>query len=547
MTPDTFLDGAAVDSIVPHASDANIEQALAEALQRDSQDHAGDAQAALLPGVKQRSVLFFDETVPVYVVLRLARCSEQTLRDHLARLDVSVEAYALSTAAASESGGAGGGTEATTRVKHQIYSGVVSDKDKADPLVVVDGGDGADEAGDGGGNGDGDLPNHIYIIWRTEAYMSRPRVRLNQPTVIISAAVTLNASRLQADDDAYLPRGTPMSFNVLQALADDPASKQYRGLTLPSSRLQRVVPMTPPDGSIGRVQQARSQPINIILAAMARVRYSRASSVSSQPATIASLDFEVTPQAAHDVVLEAANLSIPGGYVDCLTSATGFAPPIVCSPRGDVTLVYRLRPPQDSTSTAGAAGSSTTASMFDLDIAVRATVLLSDDCRAQLSMQWRTHVDFSLPLNPSYGAPTNSMQRSQRPSNLSVSTTAGGPPAVVAPPTDARTHSLSMDDAVSVAFSGPQYVEVGKEFSWDVFIVNRSTKPRRFVLAAVPRRKKLDVRRHIARPTSSSFTGLRAESVAEPVIDDNYVYAMQKNATPYDPDLVCLTLEVRAG
>lgn len=69
-------------------------------------------------------------------------------------------------------------------------------------------------------------------------------------------------------------------------------------------------------------------------------------------------------------------------------------------------------------------------------------------------------------------------------------------------------------------------------------------------MAAVPRRKRAEVRssRHIARLSSSSASsGRREEQIAEAVTDENIVYAMQKNATPYDTELICLSTDIRVG
>lgn len=49
-----LLNGAVLDTIVPHASDANLEEALDLLLHED----AGDSPF-LLPTVKQRTLLFF--------------------------------------------------------------------------------------------------------------------------------------------------------------------------------------------------------------------------------------------------------------------------------------------------------------------------------------------------------------------------------------------------------------------------------------------------------------------------------------------------------
>lgn len=364
---------------------------------------------------------------------------------------------------------------------------------------------------------------------------------MQQPVVVFSAIASLGASKSTTDDDCYLPSRVPASSNVFQSLAEEPNHREQKHLFLPASRLSRVIPTTSTENSAWRVQQHRYKPFNVLPIANARVRYSRVNTISSRPVTVASLDFEVTPLADYDVILDKAELTVPDGNVDCLTKSSGFVPPITCRPRDNVTLIYRLTPREDID-----ISSSTTASMFVLDISIGAKVILSETSQSKIVMQWRTNVDFSLPLNPSFGAPAKVMQRSRRPSNLSVSTNHGGSMSTSNP--ENRKSHHSSDNGVTISFSGPQHVEVGKEFYWDVFIVNKSTRPRKFVLAAIPKRKKTDIRRHVARPSSSAVSvGLKGEKIAEAVTDDNFVYAMQKNAVPYDTDLVCLNMEIRAG
>ncbi|KAI5285082.1 hypothetical protein KEM54_000844 [Ascosphaera aggregata] len=149
MAAQSFLEGAVIDTIIPQASDANLEEALSDARQIGSGD-----DASMLPTVTQRSLLFFDELVPVYVVLRLTNCSEDILKTQLSRLDILVEAYALSGV------DDGNESDAKQRVKQMIYSGVVNEKE--DPLVVVDE---VDE--------ENSVSNYVYVIWKTEAFLSK--------------------------------------------------------------------------------------------------------------------------------------------------------------------------------------------------------------------------------------------------------------------------------------------------------------------------------------------------------------------------------------
>jgi hypothetical protein len=89
--------------------------------------------------------------------------------------------------------------------------------------------------------------------------------------------------------------------------------------------------------------------------------------------------------------------------------------------------------------------------------------------------------------------------------------------------------------------------EVGKIFHWDVLIVNRSDKPRKFALAAIPRRRRSETRKHATRPSSPSVSSIKSRDIAEAVADDNIVHAMQKNAMLYDTQVISLSTDIRVG
>jgi hypothetical protein len=518
--PKEFLRNAVLDTVVPHASDFDIEGALTSSLE----EGAADLPSAL-SSIPQRSLLFFDETVTVRIILRLSNCSESALKFHLPRLDVRLDAYAINPA---DSGGEGSGP-----TKDLIFSGAVSDKE--DPLVVVDVFEEDEETG-----------NHVYVTWKVETYLNRPRVRIQHPCVVFIASATLsppdNPDRASQPDE-YLPSLVPASINVLQALSADQALKPV-GPFLPASRLLRVVPVAQIDEPISNIRQETQQFIRIAPAASARIRCSRLNTFSGRPTTIASLDFEVTPLLNCDVVFDKAELKLSDGHLENLSEASGLLLPITCRPRDDISLVYKLTPdygPEFSPST--------TALVSVLDISLGAVVLLSDDCRPRISMQWRTNVDFSMPLNPTFGGPSQVMQRNNRPASLPMtptqSTSSGVPPSNRTTLRE-RAHSTT-HLGVTISFSGPVHVEVSKPFHWDVFIVNRSGSPRKFALVAIPRRKRLDVPRHVSRPSTSSSLGRKEEEVAEAVVDENIVHAMQKNAAGQDAELVSLSTEIRVG
>ncbi|KAL2003554.1 hypothetical protein VTN02DRAFT_3337 [Thermoascus thermophilus] len=510
-----FLRHAVLDTVVPHAPDLDIEAALTSSLEKG----AGDLPS-VLSSIPQRSLLFFDEFATVRVVLRLSNCSEHSLKSRLPRLEVRLDAFAVSPTDT--------GIEGSAAARDLIFSGVVDDKEE--PLVVVN----AFEGDKGSGN-------HVYVIWKISAFLNRPRVRIQHPSVVFTAYATLNPPSRSTGaprEDVYLPTLVPASSNVFSPLAADPALKNADPF-LPASRLLRVVPATHAEEPIYNIQQQTQNPIRIVPAASARIRYSRLNTFSGRPTTIASLDFEVTPFLNCDVVLDKAEVHLSDGQVENLSTASGLTLPLTCRPRDDITLLYKLTPAYEPD-----ANRSTTAMVSVLDISLGGVILLSDDCKPRISMEWKANVDFSMPLNPTIDGPTN------RPASLSVSSAQiNGTPG--APPSNRSSlrqrASSTTDMGVTISFSGPVSVEVSKPFNWDVFIVNRSGVPRKFAMIGIPRRKRADPRSHVARPSSSSASNPREKQVAEAVTDDNIVHAMQKNAAGQDAELVCLSADVRVG
>lgn len=336
----------------------------------------------------------------------------------------------------------------------------------------------------------------------------------------------------------------PASSNILQPLSSDKTFQQ-KDPFLPASRLLRVVPATFTEDPIYNVYQQTGHPIRVVAAASARIRYSRLNSYSALPTTVASLDFEITPFLSCDVILDKADLYLSDGTVETLSDIPELTPPITCSPRDDVTLVYKL-----ASEFGPDPNPSSTVTPSILDISLGAVILLSDDCRPRISMQWRTNVDFSLPLNPTFGSPTPTLQRNNRPASLPMNPSHSNTNSGIPPPSRSsiRERAYSGTDlAVSISFSGPASVEVGKPFSWDVFIVNRSTVPRKFAMIGIPRRKRVDPRGHVARPSSSSMSSRKEIQVAEAVTDDNIVHAMQKSVAGQEAELLCLNTEIRIG
>lgn len=357
--------------------------------------------------------------------------------------------------------------------------------------------------------------------------------------MLFIASASLNPSepcRSQDPEDDYLPALVPASTNMLQPLSGDKSQKEP---FLPASRLLRVVPTTYNEDPIYNIQQQHGHPFRVVPAASARIRYSRLNSYTGVPTTVASLDFEVTPFLTCDVSFEKADLSLSEGAIVSLSEIPGLTLPLTCRPRDDVTLVYKLTPEYGPET-----NPSSTAMISSLEISLEAVILLSDDCHPRIAMQWRTNVDFSMALNPTFGGPSQALQRNNRPASLSMSSQSGATPNR----SSLRERAYSVTDGgVTISFSGPVRVQVGSPFSWDVFIVNRSHAPRKFALIAIPRRKRVDPRGHVARPSSSSMSGRKEDQVAEAVTDDNIVHARQKSVAGQEAELISLSTDIRVG
>lgn len=371
----------------------------------------------------------------------------------------------------------------------------------------------------------------------------RPRNRIQHPSLLFMASASLNPSeacRAEDPEDDYLPPLVPASTNMLQPLSGD-KTLSHKEPFLPASRLLRVVPTTSYEDPIYNIQQSQGHPFRVVPAASARIRYSRLSSYNGLPQTVASLDFEVTPFLNCEVSFDKADIQLSEGTIEPLSNIPGLSLPLTCRPRDDVTLVYKLTPDYGPET-----NPSTTAIISTLDISLGAVILISDDCKPRIAMEWRTSVDFSMALNPTFGGPSQALQRNNRPTSLSVSTNQGGVTLNNRSSLRERAYSVT-DVGVTISFSGPSRVQVGSPFAWDVFIVNRSNIPRKFALIAIPRRKRIDPRGHVARPSSSSISSRKENEVAEAVTDDNIVHAMQKNVAGQEAELISLSTDIRVG
>ena len=208
-----FAESSVLDTVIPLASNLDIEEALGGSVER--LDESNNSPLAAIP---QRTALLFgmfaylpdkllylthsqmlDETISVYIVLQTPYFDERALRSYLGRLVINLEAQVINTRQDNHDSPPG---------QEIIYNGSVQDRD--DPLIVVQGPDESDENPDNG---------HILVVWKMSVFLARPRLRLQNPSVVFSATANLKpAEQVQNEilKEEYLPSQIPSGINLLE-------------------------------------------------------------------------------------------------------------------------------------------------------------------------------------------------------------------------------------------------------------------------------------------------------------------------------------------
>lgn len=284
-----------------------------------------------------------------------------------------------------------------------------------------------------------------------------------------------------------------------------------------------------------------------------RVRYSKSNGRAGRPSIIASLDVETGAFSGEDIIITHATMQLSEGSAEDIGKALASLLPLLCRPKDNPTFLFRL------TLSESAPDASNRGSAKTVLITVHATVLVSETCQPRIEMRWKTGIEFSTALNPLYGAPGQSMQRQNRPSSLQrTSSTADGNSW----PASAREGGASSESGsneqrqragsvtefgVSISFTAPKVVHVGELFSWDILVLNRSSKPRELALMAIPRRRKGFTGTHSSKSSSSSVRVRKDDDFADAVIDENLLYAMQRNAGQEAMQVICMSTDLRVG
>lgn len=306
-------------------------------------------------------------------------------------------------------------------------------------------------------------------------------------------------------------------------------------LRLSALRIGKIAPTAPVAKEMIRpIRTGQRKLFRAAPALIWRVRYSRLPSAVSDIALIASLDIEIAHVTGCSMNIGSIELELRGGQVKPIAVSE---PSTVHKPGDQVSQIYKLIP-NLSTNGQLLLGSN---EGYVLGLKIKGNVLVSKTCRPCISIEWRTNIDFAVDPNLSRAAQLSPTERNNPPRILD--------PDSLPSPTEQvqQDEPASKVNNVTVTISGPSRIQVGEIFHWDVFVVNRSDKTRKLAVLIIPKRKR-DLERHRPQSSTSSIGSQRKDVLlASAVLDDNVIYAKQKNARIEPTELVCLTTDVRIG
>ncbi|KAK5990428.1 hypothetical protein PT974_08696 [Cladobotryum mycophilum] len=518
---DSFVDESYLTYLVPSETDIDLEAALS--------DH--DKTKPILESIPQRDTLFFDETVDVLLVLRTPWLPKKELDSYINRLTIALEAHVVNEGVPGRD---------STIVSESIFSGRL--QDVADPFIVVEEQESSDS--------EEEPVQNIYAMWKFPVVLGRPRMRLHSPSIVFSASASLKpetGSDLYSPGSGYLPSGLPSGFNLLESFASDPSLNGIKP-RLSALRVSRVAPVTRQQDLMTRLRALPQLSVRVFPVLHTRIRFSRSSTAPISSALIALLEVDFTPNFNCEALLDEIRLSTNEATIENLNDEAGLKLPLSCVSHDHVTFLYRITPLNNEITSKNAIGT--------LDISISTTInVIPNVCTPRLTMTWNTVLDFSHSINPiiptaaaaAAAADTGgSIQRPNRPARVSTASTSSQvvkplqSPSSIRP--DAlpvleastnRTDAIVPDLGITMSFTAPSGpIHPGDIFSWTVYVVNRTVDKTRITSGPPP-------------STASPRHG--EKEIADAVMDENILHALQRNAAVEATDLICLSADTRVG
>ncbi|KAI0844094.1 TRAPP trafficking subunit Trs65-domain-containing protein [Daldinia vernicosa] len=538
-----LVDDSTLTYFIPLATNFDVEEAFKKDVNKSEEPFSS---------VERRESLFFDESVDIYFVLTNPHIQEDVLRSALRNVILSLEAQIVNGTAPDRDG---------QPASEVIFTGVV--EGQKDPTILFRLSEEHDTYSEDGPQ------QYSLAVWKQSVFLSRPRMRLQSPSIVFNATASFQTGNQSLADglrDGYLPSGMAWGLNLLESFGDDPAMNGIKP-HLSALRVSRVAPVT--QQAKGQLRPIKSSPklsMRIYPAAHSRMRFTHLNTTPATATVLAMLELDFTPFFDCEIILDSISITVAEGLVEDLASQSGMPLPISCVAHDHITFLYRISPAEANIVSKNP--------IRDLSIDISAKALVRPDIsEPRLSMAWTTTVDFTVPVNPGYGSTMQPIQRMHRPSQLSIggeSTISLTAPSIARPDAlpsleAATTRETTMPDiGIAMTFTGPppsHQIFPGDEFVWNVFVVNRSpapsAAPRKLAIVVIPKRRRNESR--VNRPPSISrlpevshslsqqLKTPRDRNVADAVLDENVVHAMQHNSIIEGAEIVCLSPDVRVG
>ncbi|KIW91041.1 uncharacterized protein Z519_07935 [Cladophialophora bantiana CBS 173.52] len=522
---------ALVDAIIPEDTVTEVSEILqAGAEAQNDSSH--------LLAIKERELLFFDERLRTLAVIRLPHCDEDVLQSYLSQLSFKIDVWAIEESPGNEQNNPG-----APLPKDMVFS--AESIQKTEPIVLV--------------SESANRCQTLTLVWEVEISLNRPKFRVPQPAIILIPSATITApQRDEVDKNDDLALFQPLEANVLEPMRFVPGFRDNAPY-LAASRLERVLPITATHKKRIHLQHVPSRRYRAVPATMARIRYQKVNAFTTTPTTVALLDIDIIPFVKVDVTIEQVDLSLKNGRTESMMPT--FLPMQVRS--GDcITFLYWLH---QTLGPSRAPGFGLVNPNIDvLSIAIRLAIQLNEECHPVLIMNWTTHVDFTPALNPSFGPPSQPIQRPNRPTSLPVNADNSAAVPVNAISTSLQPVSdVDSRSGLSISFSAPDApVQVGQPFSWKVLVMNNSMKTAKIAVIPLPRiqrqttQTQFFAKRHAPKSSTASFHPNERRhtkdgedlDIAQAIVDENVVYAMHhSHSVPPETDLMALTAELRIG
>ncbi|KAH0404978.1 hypothetical protein KCU89_g588, partial [Aureobasidium melanogenum] len=492
----SFPDASTLDLIIPNSSDFDVGSHLKSENQLVSRD-----------------ALFFEELLPVYVILRSSLPSFQEV---VKSVELYITAYATQPSPPPRLQSGAAPAPPQQPVKLALDSVTITPEHKPSILRLPDEG------------------NQSYAVWKTTLYLRFPPQRLHRPSIHLTASAISKPAEVfepTIQDEYMISCAPPTSENLFQSLqhgSRNASSQPY----LPSSRIHKVAPRAAPTTQEARPLRTSSRLFNVspALAIKVHITPEQVSDV------LLCLDLESARHGGvqiDEIKAEGSSLTVEPFSADLAALSL----PTTLQTGDKSTFLYKLARPKD---TAGVSSHHSRPSSVTFQI--RAVAQVSDTCSAQIQARWHGNVNFPplqpakfMPLRPQSVASTT-QDLNSRPLSKRVSTMTTRP----------MSGMTQVDSAgVTFAFTAPDKVKEGETFLLDVFVVNRSTRRKRLAIVAIPKSVKSAQSQHTLRFPNISRQD--SHHTAEAVMDDRTIYHMQDQREARISEVVCLNADVRVG